>query len=84
MSHVVYILKCADNTLYIGCTNDIDKRLHQHNHLKSGARYTKMRRPVTLVHSEHYQTLKEGRAREAEIKRLTRKEKLFLILNKNN
>ena len=74
-----YILKCKDGSLYIGCTNDLEKRLHEHNNSKNGAHYTKIRRPVFLVYSEQYETLKEGRAREAEIKRLTRNKKLELI-----
>ncbi len=77
--NTVYILKCADDTLYTGCTNNLDKRLHQHNNLKSGAHYTKLRRPVELVYSETHSTLAEARAREAEIKRLTKIQKLSLI-----
>jgi putative endonuclease len=74
-----YILKCADDTLYIGSTNDLEKRLHQHNTAKSGAHYTKIRRPVTLVYSETFETFKESRSREAAIKRLTRVQKLELV-----
>jgi putative endonuclease len=77
--HHVYILECADESLYIGCTNDLKKRLHQHNNSKSGAHYTKIRRPVKLVYSEQYSTLSEARAREAEIKRWPRKEKMKLL-----
>ncbi|MCH7529724.1 GIY-YIG nuclease family protein [Patescibacteria group bacterium] len=79
MKYKVYILECADTSLYIGCTNDIDKRLKQHNDLKSGAHYTKIRRPVILVHSETFDTLKDARKREAEIKSWNREEKLKLI-----
>ena len=79
MSHSTYILRCADDTLYVGSTNDLEKRLHQHNHAKSGAHYTKIRRPVVLVYSEQLATLAEARKREAELKRLTRQEKLALI-----
>lgn len=79
----VYILKCNDETLYVGSTNDVDKRLYQHNNLKSGAHYTKIRRPVLLLYKEEYTTLKESRAREAEIKRYTRKEKLELTDKKS-
>jgi putative endonuclease len=75
----VYILTCADDSLYVGSTNDIEKRLHQHNNLKSGAHYTKIRRPVTLSYSEICATYTEARAREGELKRLTRKAKLALI-----
>lgn len=75
----VYILECADKTLYIGSTNDLKKRLHEHNNLKSGAHYTKIRRPVVLKYSETFSTLGEARAREGELKRLTRQKKLDLI-----
>jgi putative endonuclease len=74
-----YILRCADDTLYVGCTNDLEKRLHQHNQAKVGAHYTKIRRPVFLVHKESFRTLAKARAREAELKRLTRAEKLAII-----
>ena len=77
----VYILTCADDSLYIGSTNDIEKRLHQHNNLKSAAHYTKIRRPVVLSYSEICESYKEARAREGELKRLTRKAKLDLIKN---
>lgn len=75
----VYILQCSDDTLYVGCTNDLERRLHQHNFAKSGAHYTKIRRPVALKHSERYETLAEARKREAEIKRWSRAQKLVLI-----
>jgi putative endonuclease len=79
VNHFVYILKCADKTLYVGCTNNLEKRLKQHNDSKSGAHYTKIRRPVVLVHSEEFTTLLEARGREAEIKRWPREKKLALI-----
>ena len=79
MKYKVYILECADTSLYIGCTNDINKRLKQHNDLKSGAHYTKIRRPVILIYSETFDTLKDARKREAEIKSWNREEKLKLI-----
>lgn len=75
----VYILECADNTLYCGSTNDLEKRLHQHNNAKNGAHYTKIRRPVLLKYSEQFPTYAEARAREAEIKRMSRSEKMKLI-----
>ncbi|MBU6323538.1 MAG: GIY-YIG nuclease family protein [Patescibacteria group bacterium] len=74
-----YLLECADGTLYAGSTNDLAKRLHQHNHAKAGAHYTKTRRPATLVYAEPCATLHDARAREAALKRLTRAEKLALI-----
>ena len=79
MYHFAYILECSDKTLYVGCTNDLEKRLKQHNGAKAGAHYTKIRRPVVLRHFERFRTLAKARAREAVIKRLTRKEKLALI-----
>lgn len=78
MLYFAYIVECADGTLYAGSTNNLDKRLKQHNHSKSGAHYTKIRRPVTLRYSESLGTLAEARAREAEIKRMSRREKLLL------
>lgn len=81
MQHYVYILRCVDDTLYVGCTNNLEKRLNQHNNAKSGAHYTKIRRPVNLIYSEKYKTLNEARGREAEIKRMKREKKLELTLN---
>ena len=75
----VYILECADKTLYVGSTNNLQKRLHQHNHLKSGAHYTKIRRPVVLKYSEKFRNFTKARAREGALKRLERNEKLELI-----
>lgn len=83
VSHITYILECADKTLYVGCTNNLEKRLREHNGAKSGAHYTKIRRPVILKHSEKFRTLAKARAREAEIKRWTRNEKLA-FLRKNS
>lgn len=77
--YFIYILECADKTLYIGSTNNLEKRIHDHNYAKSGAHYTKIRRPVALKYSETVETYAEARAREAELKRLTRAEKLLLI-----
>lgn len=76
----VYILRCADDTLYIGSTNDLEKRLHAHNNLKTGAKYTKGRRPVEMVYTEEIEgDIGAARSREAEIKKLSRAEKLGLI-----
>jgi len=78
MSYFVYILECSDKTLYVGSTADLEKRLYAHNNLKSGAHYTKIRRPVVLKYSEKALDLSTSRKREAELKRLTREEKLKL------
>ena len=81
MTYVVYILECADSTLYIGSTNDIEKRLRAHNEGKTGARYTRGRRPVTLRYSEVVGTRGDSLRREAALKRLSRTEKLALCKN---
>lgn len=83
MKFFVYILECSDTTYYTGCTNNLEKRIREHNTSKKGAKYTRMRRPVILKHTETFATLGEARAREAEIKQLKRKEKVTLVHNKN-
>ena len=75
--NAVYILRCRDNTLYTGWTNDLEKRLRSHNSGK-GAKYTRSRRPVELAYSESFETKSEAMQREAEIKNLSREEKLRL------
>lgn len=77
--HYVYILKCKDNSLYTGWTTDIEKRLKAHNSGKNGAKYTKTKRPVTLVYYEGYATKEEAMSREYAIKQLTRAKKLALM-----
>ncbi len=77
--YIVYILKCSDDTLYTGSTVDLEKRLREHNELKNGAKYTRARRPVEVVYQEKCKTFADVRAREAEIKRMTREEKLILV-----
>ena len=74
-----YLLRCSDDTLYCGWTNDLEKRLANHNAGK-GAKYTKTRTPVTLVYYETFDTKEEAMRREVAIKKLPRKEKLKLIL----
>ena len=74
----VYVLRCADGTLYTGWTNHLRERVEAHNSGK-GAKYTKPRRPVTLVYYESFETKQEAMSREYAIKRLRRKEKLLLV-----
>lgn len=81
-NYFAYILECIDKTLYIGSTNNLEKRLHEHNHAKRGAHYTKIRRPVVLKYSEKFKTLQEARKRENELKCLTRIQKLNIIRKK--
>ena len=73
-----YIVKCSDGTFYTGWTNDLTRRMEAHNHGR-GAKYTKARRPVTLIYYETFETKEEAMKREYAIKRLSRKEKEELI-----
>ena len=83
MPFFVYILECKDKTFYVGCTNDLERRLDEHNNSKSGAHYTKIRRPVTLKYKETFSTLGDARKREAEIKKWKRENKMELIKKRN-
>jgi len=80
--HFVYLLHCADGTLYCGYTTDVERRLAEHNGTGkvTGAKYTSGRRPVQLVYQESCDTRSAALIREAAIKKLSRakKEKLFL------
>lgn len=73
-----YILKCSDETLYTGWTNNLEKRINAHNAGK-GAKYTKNRRPVELAYYEEFATKEEAMSREYAIKQLTRRKKEELI-----
>lgn len=75
----VYIVKCSDETLYTGYTNNLERRMHTHNN-KKGAKYTKGRLPVKLVYFEEYNSKKEALQREYIIKKMTRANKLKLII----
>lgn len=76
----VYILRCADDSLYTGITTDIGRRLQQHNQdNRSGARYTRARRPVELAWFEAAADRSSASRREQAIKKLSRKNKLKLI-----
>jgi putative endonuclease len=84
MNHYVYILRCADGTLYTGYATDVEKRVREHNgevNGKAAARYTRGRRPVTLMYVEPCATRSEALKREHAIKQLSKeaKQRLFLI-----
>lgn len=78
MAHHVYIVVCADGTLYTGYAKEVERRVAEHNEGK-GARYTRGRTPVELVHTETFQTRSAAMSREHEIKRWPRSKKLGLI-----
>ena len=73
-----YIVKCKDGSLYTGWTNNLEKRIRDHNEGK-GAKYTKTRRPVMLAYYEEFQTKEEAMRREYAIKKMRRKEKEKLL-----
>ena len=78
MSWTVYLLECADTSLYTGITVDLKRRLEEHSKGK-GAKYTKSRGPFTVVLTEFQDTMGQAFGREAEIKSMKREEKLGLI-----
>lgn len=76
----VYIVRCADNSLYTGIAMDVEQRIDEHNHNnRLAAKYTRARRPVTLVYKEQLTTRSDAAKREAAIKQLTKLEKECLI-----
>lgn len=82
MTYYFYILLCSDNTLYCGQTNNLKRRIHEHNFDKNkSAKYLRGKTPVKLVYSEEFKTLKEVLKREWEVKKWTRAKKNNLIKN---
>ncbi|KND51725.1 MAG: putative endonuclease [Parcubacteria bacterium C7867-001] len=79
MTYFVYILECADGTLYTGSTTDLERRLEEHNSSDKGARYTRTRRPVKFKYSESFGSQSDAQRREYQIKQLTRPQKLALF-----
>lgn len=77
--YYLYILKCADRTLYTGITTDLKRRVIEHNSTKLGAKYTSSRRPVKLVYSKKFKNRSTASREEARIKKLKKVEKLKLI-----
>ena len=74
----VYMLKCSDNSLYTGITNDLERRINDHNN-KKASKYTRTRTPVTLIYKEECSNRSDALKRETRIKQLSRKEKMQLI-----
>ncbi len=73
------MLECADGTLYTGITTDLERRLKEHNQSKVAAKYTRARRPVTLVYSKKFKDRSSASIAEAVMKKLSKEEKLALI-----
>ena len=82
MSYFAYILRCADNTYYCGYTDDLEKRLSAHN-AGRGAKYTRSRRPVSVVYSEEFDNKHDAMSREYHLKLLTHSGKEALIAEKS-
>ncbi len=84
MEWYVYMLRCADGTLYTGVTTDLERRVSEHNGLTKtanakGAKYTKARRPVALVYYEEVEDRSAAQGREAALRKLTHPEKQKLV-----
>lgn len=77
----LYILACGDGTLYTGITDDVQRRLKAHSQGK-GAKYTRGRGPLKLVHQESCGSHSEALKRESEVKKLTRAQKMEMIEKK--
>ena len=77
--YYVYIVRCNDDTLYAGITTDLERRIDEHNNSPKGAKYTRNRRPVTLVYSEACENKSAASKQEYVIKKLTKVQKEKLI-----
>lgn len=82
MEWSVYMIKCSDDSLYTGITNDLDRRFRQHVE-KKGAKYFRSRQPIKIVYVESNHSHISAAKREAEIKKMSREQKLMLIQNNN-
>ena len=77
MAHwFLYVVKCSDDSLYTGITTNVDRRLHEHNHTRKGAKYTRSRRPVVLVLTINFDNRSQAARAESQFKKLSRQEKL--------
>jgi len=75
-----YMLRCSDNSLYSGYTTNLKRRLKEHNLLtKKGSKYTRSRQPCELVYVEEFESLKEVLKREAEVKKMSKKNKEAIV-----
>lgn len=77
--YFLYILKCADATLYTGITTDLNRRIIEHNTSEKWAKYTRYRRPVEIIYSEQFENRSDASKREYAIKKMTKQQKEELI-----
>ena len=78
-THYVYIVECADQTLYTGITTEVERRVEEHNSSSLGARYTRSRRPVELVYVRQFEDKASASTEEYRIKKLSRQEKMEMV-----
>lgn len=80
MTYFLYMLRCADDTLYTGITTDLDRRLDEHNKGKAAcAKYTRARLPVSLIYTKKYKDRSGASVAEAQMKKLSREQKLTMV-----
>lgn len=79
--YTLYLLRCNDGTLYTGITADLDRRIHEHNSSEKGAKYTRSRRPCSIVYHEQLNSKSAALKREIAIKKMTKAKKEALLLN---
>lgn len=77
--YYLYILECADKTLYTGITVDLERRVNEHNSSKLSSKYTRARRPVKIVYSKKFRNRSLALKAESRIKKMSRNDKLILI-----
>ena len=77
--YFLYILRCADDTLYTGIATDVVRRVAEHNTSPRGAKYTHARRPVMLVYTKKFRTRSAASKAEYKMKQLSREEKILLV-----
>ena len=78
-SYYTYLLRCSNNALYCGITNNLDRRIYQHNFTKLSAAYTRAHRPVSLVYFKKFKSRSLAQIREAQIKKLSKFQKEKLV-----
>lgn len=78
MTHLVYVLECADGSYYTGYTTDLERRVSEHE-AGDGAKYTRGRTPVDVIHVEQFDSKSAAMSREYEIKQLSRRQKERLV-----
>ena len=82
MAWYVYMVRCSDDSLYTGVTTDVERRVGEHNSILKGAKYTKARQPVELVYKKRKKNRSYAQKEEAQLKKLSRAEKLLLLESK--